>query len=222
MTDDEKQALKQAVMAERGYWSPFHDYLLAERPEFLAAYLDFQQAPIRSGVLPKKLCEFIYIAIDVSVNHMYARGGQRHMGFALEMGATREELLQVLLLTSVVSARQPLERGMAILRDIGGDRDGSTAADPSLEESDAAYDVAMRAGNPLSPKETALISLAICSAPTCLHEAGIRRHMEEAVAAGATSREIAAVLQLSGALAVHTCTIGIPALQDALEGKPIE
>ncbi|MEC9344574.1 MAG: hypothetical protein VYD64_12095, partial [Pseudomonadota bacterium] len=71
-------------------------------------------------------------------------------------------------------------------------------------------------------KETALIGLAICAAPTCLDDRDMRVFMRQAIEEGASDAEVAAVLQLAGALAVHTCTIGIPALQAALEGKPVD
>ena len=226
MEQEDKQRLKRKIQEERGYWHPFHEYLLEWRPGFLAAYLDFQQEPIRSGVLERKLCEFIYIAIDASVNHMYARGAQRHMGFALENGATEDELLQVLLITSVLSARQPVRRGMAMLEELaseGGQLDpGADETVTRLERSTSAYEVAIGENSPLSKKYTALIGLAICAAPTCLDEHDMRAFMAEALDEGASQAEIAAVLQLCAALAVHTCTIGIPALQAALRGDPVD
>ena len=37
---------------------------------------------------------------------------------------------------------------------------------------------------------------------------------------GATPQEIAEVLQLAGAIAIHTCTIGIPAVLEAAAAAP--
>lgn len=226
MNDHDKKLLKQQIIDERGYWHEFHAYLLDRRPEFLSAYLDFQQWPFRSGVLDRKLCEFIYIAIDASVDHMYARGAQRHSGFALEHGATEDEILQVLLLTSVVSATQPVRRGMAIVRELESGSGEPASADmetvDGLTRTVDAYEQAMLADGPISKKDMALICVALTAAPTCLDDTRMRVHIGDAFEQGATRAEIAAALQLSAALAIHTCTIGIPGLKAALEGKPVD
>lgn len=224
----EKAALKDRIIRARGYWARFHDVLLERAPEFLEAYLAFQSKPTESGVLPRKLCEFVYIAIDLSVNHMYERGARRHMEYALKAGATPDEVLQVILLTTVLAARQPIDLGLKVLAEEipdlareGGDARLMHGIDPALASTYRSYAAAAESG-PLSAKERELVSLAVCSAPTALHEGGIRQHIRGALAQGATPREIYAVLQLSAALSVHTCTIGIPGFQDVLDGKFVE
>jgi alkylhydroperoxidase/carboxymuconolactone decarboxylase family protein YurZ len=224
----EKAALKDRIIKARGYWARFHDVLLERAPEFLEAYLAFQSGPTDSGVLPRKLCEFVYIAIDLSVNHMYERGARRHMEYALKAGATPDEVLQVILLTTVLAARQPIDLGLKVLGEevSGMARDGDGVAlmhriDPALASTYHGYAAAAESG-PLSAKERELVSLAVCSAPTALYEDGLRQHIRGALAQGATPREIHAVLQLSAALSVHTCTIGIPGFQDVLDGKFVE
>jgi alkylhydroperoxidase/carboxymuconolactone decarboxylase family protein YurZ len=224
----EKAALKDRIIRARGYWARFHDVLLEREPRFLEAYLAFQSGPTDSGVLPRKLCEFVYIAIDLSVNHMYERGARRHMEHALKAGATPEEVLQVILLTTVLAARQPIDLGLKVLtEEVPGIPPGSGSArlmtdvDPALGATYRDYAAAAERG-PLSAKERELVSLAVCAAPTALYEDGIRQHVRGALAQGATPREIHAVLQLSAALSIHTCTIGIPGYQDVLDGKFVE
>ena len=87
------QSLKDEVVRLRGYWHRFHDGLLAWSPAFLKAYLAFQSAPWRSGALEPKMREFVYIAVDGAVTHLYASGLRRHMDDALRLGATRAEVL---------------------------------------------------------------------------------------------------------------------------------
>ncbi|MEJ8573019.1 carboxymuconolactone decarboxylase family protein [Microbaculum marinum] len=223
MTDAEKQALKDEILRERGYWARFHDVLLERSPEFLKAYIAFQAAPSRSGILPRKLCEFVYVAIDISVNHMYDRGGRRHMGHALDHGATADELLQVVLLTAVVSGRQPIDTGLDILADeLGTPEADIRGSVPVLQQGYEAYGNAVWDDGPLSRKDKELIALAICAAPTCLFERGMRRHVRGALDAGASPQEIAAILHLSAAISVHTCTIGIPGLDDVLNNVRVE
>jgi alkylhydroperoxidase/carboxymuconolactone decarboxylase family protein YurZ len=228
MDVDEKAALKDRIIKARGYWARFHDVLLERAPDFLEAYLAFQSGPTDSGVLPRKLCEFVYIAIDLSVNHMYERGARRHMEYALKAGATADEVLQVILLTTVLAARQPIDLGLKVLGEEvpdlsleGGGVDLMHRVDPALAATYRGYAAAAGSG-PLSAKECELVSLAVCAAPTALYEDGIRQHIRGALAQGATPREIHAVLQLSAALSIHTCTIGIPGFQDVLDGKFVQ
>ncbi|MGX1100194.1 carboxymuconolactone decarboxylase family protein [Amorphus sp. MBR-141] len=250
MTEDEKAELKSEILRARGYWSRFHEVLLERSPAFLKAYLAFQSAPSQSGELPQKLCEFVYIAIDISVNHMYERGGRRHMEYALKAGASPEEVLQVILLTTAVAAQQPLAMGMRVLAEELGEAADRSPLPPALSEAIEDYRgltgawpeagdfmartapeiataymdygrAAWEAG-PLSRKHKELIALAISAAPTCLFEEGVRRHVRGARAAGATPREIAMVIQLSAALAVHTCTIGVPGFDDVMNGIYVE
>lgn len=248
MTID-RAALKEEIIRERGYWARFHDVLLENAPEFLAAYVAFQAAPTRAKVLEQKLCEFIYIAVDISVNHMYERGAKRHMGFALQAGATKEELLQVLLLTTVVAAHHPIDAGFRILGEELGAAgrqplspekkavkedyaeatghwpeagDLLLARSPAFADAYMAYGRAVWELGPLPRKDKELIALAVCTSPTTLHEQGIRRHVRGALEAGATPEEISTVLQLSAAVSVHTCTLGIPGWEDVISGKTVD
>lgn len=246
----DKAALKAEIIKERGYWARFHDVLLENAPEFLKAYVAFQAAPTRSGLLDRKLCEFIYIAIDASVSHLYERGAWRHMEHALKAGATKEELLQVILLTTVVAAHQPIDTGMRIL----SEELGAPQNEPALSQAQLAlkrsyveatgfwpdrgdfllarsgdfaeaymeYGTSTWAMGPLSRRDKELIALAICAAPTTLFEPGMRRHIKGALAAGATPEEIGTVLQLAAAVSVHTCTVSIPRWEDVLNGKFVE
>lgn len=211
----ERGRLKDRVRAARGYWAPFHDILLQRAPGFLEAYVEFQAGPAIGGIIAPRLCELIYVAIDVSVNHMYPSGGRRHMELALKAGATPEEVLQTILIATALAARQPLELGLSILADETADQ--APAADvPDADHACHAYDAAAREAGPLSAKEREFIALAVCAAPDSLFTPGIRRHIRAAIAAGATRREIATVLQLAAAISIHTCTIALPALEDAI------
>ncbi len=51
-----------------------------------------------SGVLPPKDVELLSIALDASFTHMYAPGTRRHIASALKLGATMEEIMEVLKL----------------------------------------------------------------------------------------------------------------------------
>jgi alkylhydroperoxidase/carboxymuconolactone decarboxylase family protein YurZ len=73
----------------------------------------------------------------------------------------------------------------------------------------------------LSPKEQALIALAVDSAATHLYAPGIRTHVSAAMKEGASVNEVLEVIELSSTLGIHACNIGVPLLVEVLkeEGK---
>lgn len=71
-------------------------------PEFMEAYLRLRSVPIRNGPLPPKFKELILVAINAATTHLYAPGLRRHMRNALKHGATTEELLETIQLTTLL------------------------------------------------------------------------------------------------------------------------
>ena len=65
-----QRTLKARFIRERVSWNPLWDQLLEWDPEFFEAYFNFSAVPWRRGVLPPKVKEFIYIAIDASATHL--------------------------------------------------------------------------------------------------------------------------------------------------------
>jgi len=100
--DARRKSLKQEFTKARGSWSASWDSILELTPDFFEAYMNFSSVPWRKGVLPPKIKEFIYIAIDASTTHLHEKGLKVHMGNAIRHGATQKELLEVLQLTSVL------------------------------------------------------------------------------------------------------------------------
>lgn len=86
----------------RGDWNPLWDQLRALDPEFMEAYLAFRSVPHRKGPLPAKFKELILVAINAATTHLYAPGVRRHMRNALKQGASLEEVLEVIQLTTVM------------------------------------------------------------------------------------------------------------------------
>ncbi len=52
----------------------------------------------QKGLFTPKFVELLSIAYDASFTHMYAPGTRRHIRAALELGASREEIMEVLKL----------------------------------------------------------------------------------------------------------------------------
>ena len=86
----------------RGDWNPLWDQLRELDPEIIEAYLAFRSVPQKNGPLPQKVKEMILVAINAATTHLYGPGVRRHMRNALKAGATREELLEVIQLTTVM------------------------------------------------------------------------------------------------------------------------
>ena len=100
---DERQiALREDFVERRGYWNEFWDGLLRLDPDFFEAYLQFSGVPWANGTLEPKIKELIYIAIDASTTHLYEPGLRQHIQNALRHGASKEEIMEVYELTSVL------------------------------------------------------------------------------------------------------------------------
>jgi len=97
-----QERLKADFIANRGYWSEIWDNVLALSPEYFEAYAEFSSVPWKMGSLEPKIRELIYVAIDAATTHLYEPGTRIHMQNALKLGATPEEVMEVLALTSVL------------------------------------------------------------------------------------------------------------------------
>jgi len=86
----------------RGDWNPLWDTLRKWDPEFVEGYLTMRNVPFGKGPLSDKMKELILIAINGATTHLYGPGVRRHIQNALKLGATRDEILQVIELTTVL------------------------------------------------------------------------------------------------------------------------
>jgi alkylhydroperoxidase/carboxymuconolactone decarboxylase family protein YurZ len=99
---ERRRRLQDEFTAARGYWSPIWNDLLTLAPDFFEAYMNFSAAPWKTGTLEPKIKELIYIAIDSATTHLYEPGLRVHIRNALRYGATKEEIMEVYQLTSVL------------------------------------------------------------------------------------------------------------------------
>jgi alkylhydroperoxidase/carboxymuconolactone decarboxylase family protein YurZ len=112
--DARRKKLKAEFTKARGYWNALWNDILDLSPEFFEAYMQFSSVPWKSGPLAPKVKEFIYIAIDASTTHLHDQGLRVHIGNALRYGATKEEIMEVMQLTSVLGIHT-ITMGMPIL-----------------------------------------------------------------------------------------------------------
>ncbi|WP_395701533.1 carboxymuconolactone decarboxylase family protein [Aquabacterium sp.] len=73
----------------------------------------------------------------------------------------------------------------------------------------------MRSGV-LDAKTIEFIAIAVDASCTHLYAPGVRRHIRQALALGATPAEITAVLQCVSVLGIHTMSVGAPILLEEL------
>lgn len=100
-----KKALRRPAIAAQkksGDWNPLWSTLEARDPDFMEAYLQLRNVPFRKGPLPAKVKELILVAVNAATTHLYAPGVRRHLRNALQHGATAEEILETIQLTTVL------------------------------------------------------------------------------------------------------------------------
>jgi alkylhydroperoxidase/carboxymuconolactone decarboxylase family protein YurZ len=69
----------------------------------------------------------------------------------------------------------------------------------------------------IDPKTFELVAIAVDASVTHMFGPGVRRHIRRALALGVTPEEIAAVLQLTSTLGLHTMSLGAPILCEEME-----
>jgi alkylhydroperoxidase/carboxymuconolactone decarboxylase family protein YurZ len=138
VSEQHRLRLKDEFIANRGYWTPLWDSLLEISPEYFEAYMKLSSVPWKTGTLEPKVREFIYIAIDTSTTHLHKQGTRVHMQNAIRYGATQEELMEVLQLTSVLGVHtmtMGLPALVDVMRKLGrGDEIGNQPLTPRQEE----------------------------------------------------------------------------------------
>ena len=100
--DPRHAKLKRDFVKARGYWTDFWDGVLDLSPDYFEAYTNLSATPWRTGTLPGKVKEFVYIAVDAATTHLYEPGTRIHIANALRLGASKEELMEVLMIASVL------------------------------------------------------------------------------------------------------------------------
>ena len=193
--------------------------------------------PWRGGVLPRKFVELVCLAINVACTNLNAAGTRRHIRRALDAGASRDEILFVFKCASVMAIHS-MSLGAPILLEearaagIEPKRSPSVATPavdkmhPFLALDPACTDAFMTTGagiygsGVMAAKEIELLSIAFDASFTHMYAPGTRRHIRNALKAGASVEEIFEVLKLCVAQGVQACNLGIPILADELGRRP--
>lgn len=102
MNNAETEHPHTAAHKAKGDWNPLWEKFAEYDAEFLEAYLAFRSVPHRKGPLEQKYKELIMIAINAATTHLYGPGVRRHIQNALKAGATGDEILETIQLTTVM------------------------------------------------------------------------------------------------------------------------
>ena len=231
---------------ETGPWDSAVDVLREWDPKWADACVKMTTNPWTNGVLPRKLVELIGVGINAACTNLNPDGTRRHIRAALDAGATRDEILFVLKCASVMSihscslgapilleeskaaGKQPAPKLAAAtpacdkMKAIG---QWNVAWDPFYQLDPVWTDEFMATGagiygsGVMSAKDTELLSIAFDASFTHMYAPGTRRHIQNALKAGATMEEIMEVLKLCVAQGVQACNLGAPILAEELERK---
>lgn len=228
---------------ETGPWDDALAQLREWDPSFAEVCTRMATNPWRSGVLPRKLVELIGVAVNSACTNLNPDGTRRHIRKALEAGATRDEVLFVLKCAAVMSIHS-CSLGAPILLEearAAGKRSAAKPAAPTpacdrmkaIGQWNAAWDpfyeldpawtdefMATGAGiygsGVLPAKDVELLSIAFDASFTHMYAPGTRRHIHNALQAGATIEEIMEVLKLCVAQGVQALNLGVPILAEEL------
>lgn len=226
---------------------PWNDPALATLrdwdPVWADQCLQMSANPWTSGVLPRKDIELISIAVNAACTNLNADGTRRHIRGALEAGATREEIMMILKVASLLSIHSASLGAPLLLEEVKAagvqampkeptttpvcDKmkaagqwnaawDSFFELDPVWTEAIIAASLPVYISGVLSPKLAELVSIAVDASITHMYAPGTRRHIKAALQLGATMEEIMEVLKVCVAQGIQASNLGIPILAEEL------
>ena len=239
-----REGFAKSRSASSGPWDASLAQLGAWDPAWTDICVKMSTNPWTTGILPRKFVELVGVALNAACTDLNPDGTRRHIRAALETGATREEILVVLKMASIMSIHS-CSLGAPILLEeakTAGTKPSkknagptpacdkmravgqwNTAWDPFFEldpvwtEEFMATSVSIYGSGLFTPKEVELLSIAFDASYTHMYAPGTRRHIKGALKAGATMEEIMEVLKLCVVQGMQACNLCVPILAEELE-----
>jgi alkylhydroperoxidase/carboxymuconolactone decarboxylase family protein YurZ len=103
-------------MREFGSWEARWDQIYDVAPEWTEQFLGTSDVAVRTGHLDRKTLDLIAIAVDAACTHLYAPGVRHHIRSALEHGASKDEILEVLQMIAMIGMHS-MSLGVPILNE---------------------------------------------------------------------------------------------------------
>ena len=215
-------------------------------PKWAAVCEKMTMNPWTGRVLPRKLVELICVGLNAACTNLNPDGTRRHIHAALNAGATRDEILFVLKCASVMSIHSCSLGAPILLEEAKAAGVQLTAkpasATPSVDKMKAIgqwneawnpffeldpvwTDEFMAGGGGIyssgvfPAKEIELMSIAFDASFTHMYAPGTRRHIKNALKAGASTEEIMEVLKLCVVQGAQACNLGVPILAEELRKR---
>jgi alkylhydroperoxidase/carboxymuconolactone decarboxylase family protein YurZ len=202
--------------------------------------------PWRTGVLSPKFVELVSLAVNIACTNLNAEGTRRHIRGALDAGATRDEIVLIFKMASVMSIHScslgapilleeakaagvepepappvatPAVDRMKAIGQWNAAWEPFLAIDPGWTDAFMATGAGIYGSGILPPKEIELLSIAFDASFTHMYAPGTRRHIQNALKAGASIEEIFEVLKICVAHGVQACNLGVPILDEELASR---
>ncbi|HEY5968395.1 MAG TPA: carboxymuconolactone decarboxylase family protein [Chitinophagaceae bacterium] len=246
MKPDLKEVRKPGGQVQNdGPWD--HDVLakfIEWDPVFVDQCLKMSNDPWTNNILPRKDVELISLAVNAAITNLSSGGTRRHIRGALEAGATREEILMIIKIASLLSihtaslgapilleeakasgvklapkklAATPVCDKMKAAGQWNTGWDGFFEIDAAWTEAIIAASLPVYTSGILSPKQAELLSIAVDASITHMYAPGTRRHIRSALKLGATMEEIMEVLKICVSQGMQAGNLAIPILAEELE-----
>jgi len=239
-TETESQQTEQTGPWDKNALDTLHKW----EPTWTDQCFKMSNDPWTNGILPRKDVELISIAVNAACTNLSAEGTRRHIRFALEAGATREEIMMVIKVASLLSIHTAslgapilLEEAMAFgvnlklkeqlptpvcdkMKAAGqwnSAWDGFYEIDPAWTEAIIAISLPVYTSGVFSPKLAELLSIAVDASITHMYAPGTRRHIRSALKLGATIEEIMEVLKICVSQGMQAANLSIPILAEEME-----
>jgi alkylhydroperoxidase/carboxymuconolactone decarboxylase family protein YurZ len=242
----EQQQIKEEFIKTRGTWGPEWETILQLDPEFTRAYLNFSAVPWKKNHLDDKTKELMYITVAAAATHLYVPGAREHIRAALKAGATKDEIMEVLELTSTLGIHA-MNIGVPILVQVLTEKglrtgpaelteyqqqvkagfikargywhefwDEMLELDPELFAAYTEFSSVQWRSGTLSPKVKEFVYIAFDTAATHLYVKGLKLHIENAIGYGATAQEILEIMEIASVLGMHATITAAPILAEEL------
>ncbi|WP_396658338.1 carboxymuconolactone decarboxylase family protein [Microbacterium sp.] len=242
LTEDQHQ-IKARHLARHGEWSETWETVLAIDPEFVSAALDLYEVPWQKNHLSDKFKQLCYLSWNAAATHRHLPGVRRHMRRAIALGATPEEIVEVLELASTLGIHT-MNIGVPLLVEVLEERGRSESAPLTARQEElkaeftkvrgywhefwndmleldpemfAAYlkfsSVPWNTGV-LTPAEKELIYISYDIAATHLYVPGTKLHIRNALDHGATVGQILEVMEISSVLGLDAFEASVPIMRE--------
>lgn len=242
-----EQATAIGSSQQPGPWDAALSKLLEWDPAWTRTCVRMTSNPWTRELLPRKFIELVGVALNAACTNLNPEGTRRHIRAALQAGATRDEILTILKMASVMSIHSCSLGAPILLEEVkaAGANLSTTQAtatpacdkmkavgqwnaawdpffalDPVWTDEFMATGIGIYGSGVFSPKEIELLSIAFDASYTHMYAPGTRRHIKGALKAGATVDEIMEVLKLCVVQGVQACNLAVPILAEELENRP--